>query len=216
MENQNPTPGDKPENGTQEKPAPGTPEKLETAHTEAPIAEATFPANSTPGSSSESFVPKTRHRLPHVRTMLILAIVLLLCIANFGSYFYGYNRGHSNANSVIASAEAAETSLQVPKGATIIEQCDPGKGTQYVLPSDIPHGPVYDVYNGKVIGVEYMIGKQDLANNVSYFNLPLFGKKYNHIDIGMLSQGHAGYPVPHYHVDIDMISRAASEAITCK
>lgn len=111
---------------------------------------------------------------------------------------------------------AAAASLGVPEGATIIEQCAPNRGTQFILPADIPHGPVYSVYQGKVIGLEYMIGKAELADNVNFYGLPLYNKMYDHLDIGLQSQGHAGFPEPHYHIDIHTDSRSASAAITCK
>jgi hypothetical protein len=182
----------------------------------APVAQAAFPAAAAVPSGPAPAPPATSKRAPHLKTTLIavLLIVLLGC-ASFGSYTYGYSRGRATSN-LSASTTAADSALQVPKGATIIEQCSVGRGTQYVLPSNIPHGPVFNVYNGKVIGLEYMIGKEDLASAMSFYNLPLYGKTYDHIDIGLLSQGHAGYPVPHYHVDIYNISRAESKAITCK
>src|SRR6185312_9331701 len=89
------------------------------------------------------------------------AAFLLLVLVALSASAYGLNQGHAR----LASTAAPETPTQVPQGATIISQCAVGRGTQYVLPSNIPHGPVFNVYQGKVIGLEYMIGVSDLAGN---------------------------------------------------
>ncbi len=203
-------------NSETEHQSPNPPVTVEEPHTEAPVAEATF--SKEPEQVSTVLPPsvKPRRQWLRMRNIFIAAVVLVVCLTNYGSYLYGYHRGSAKVNSAVASADATAANLQVPKGATIIEQCAVGRGTQYVLPSNIPHGPVFNVHNGKVIGLEYMIGKDDLASNKSFYDLPLYGKKYNHLNIGLLSEGHSGYSAPHYHVDLYTISRAASEAITCK
>jgi hypothetical protein len=141
--------------------------------------------------------------------------LLVLALALWAVYQYGYSRG-SVAQAGKNSSQQTAAALQVPKGATIISQCAKGRGTQYVLPSNIPHGPVFNVFDGKVIGIEYMISPDDLTEGNSFFDLPMYNQKYDHLDVGLLSKGHAGYPEPHYHVDLYTVSRAASQAITCK
>lgn len=185
---------------------------------ESPVIERSYPAaeppvQSGPENPSVPPAPPRKHRA----ALIWLAFVAIALIAggSYGSYALGYHRGRTDQTAATKLATTTNT-LEVPQGATIISQCAIGRGTQYVLPSDIPHGPVYNVYKGKVIGLEYMIGKDDLANNKSYLGLPLYGRAYDHIDVGLLSEGHAGYPEPHYHVDVYTISRAASAAITCK
>jgi hypothetical protein len=196
--------------------SPTNTEKLGPKQPVGEAVEVTFPNKPAEIDPAGSPTNNTQRRRQHVKLGFLGVIgLLLLGLIGYGSYAYGYSQGSSHQASV-NNASVAAASLQVPKGATIIEQCDAHKGTQYALPSDIPHGPVYNVYKGKVIGVEYMIGKQDLANDESFYNLPLFGQKYNHMNIGLLSEGHAGYPVPHYHVDIYTVSYAAEQAITCK
>jgi hypothetical protein len=157
----------------------------------------------------------SRPRLQVRRVGLLGGLLVLLLITGYCCYQYGKHYGESQPMATdVAITETQQ--LAVPLGATIIEQCAPGRGTQYILPIDIPHGPVYGVYQGKVIGLEYMIGKAELANNVNFYDLPLYDKIYNHMDIGLQSNGHAGFPVPHYHVDIHTDSSAASAAIKCK
>src|SRR6185503_10161756 len=175
-----------------------------------PAREVTFPA--PPVAEPASGPALAPARPPYFKLAAAVAAFLLLVLVALSAYAYGLSQGHAR----LASTAAPETPIQVPQGATVISQCAVGRGTQYVLPSNIPHGPVFNVYQGKVIGLEYMIGVSDLAGNTSFFDLPLYGKKYDHIDVGLLSQGHAGYPEPHYHVDVFNISRAASADITCK
>lgn len=146
---------------------------------------------------------------------MFIGVLAALLVTGYVCFNEGYHYGYSRLASSNTST-ALTHQLEVPLGATIIEQCAPGRGTQYILPADIPHGPVYGVYQGKVVGLEYMIGKAELAENENFYNLPLYDKIYNHMDIGLQSEGHAGFPVPHYHVDIHTDSSAASAAITCK
>lgn len=150
------------------------------------------------------------HRL---RNAILMALIIIIIASSTGAA--GYYYGRSKIQQPVATPAPAPD-LTVPADATILAQCAKGRGTQYALPKDIPLGPVYNVYQGKVIGLEFMIGRDDLLSaNKNYLNLPLFGQKYDHINIGLLSQGHAGYPVPHYHVDLFTIPDSVSKAITC-
>jgi hypothetical protein len=180
-----------------------------------PITEITFPAPLSEDEPDAPSTPKPTHPKRLVIVGLGVGVLALLVVTGYVSYTLGYSHG-GTAQVTAAAAETSAIPLRVPKGATVIEQCAKGRGTQYVLPSDIPHGPVYNVYQGKVIGIEYMVSDADVANKASFLGLPLDGKKYDHLDIGLESEGHAGFPVQHHHVDLYNISRTASEAITCK
>lgn len=162
-------------------------------------------------------VPPDKHnRKLLLRSVIACAVIIAITIFGMGGYSIGYSRGQTAQGQVDSRANALKIELKAPADATIISQCAKGRGTQYVLPKDIPQGPVYNVYKGKVIGLEFMIGKNDLLNAKSFLSLPLYGHSYDHIDVGLLSQGHAGYPEPHYHVDVYNVTPAESAAITCK
>lgn len=105
--------------------------------------------------------------------------------------------------------------ISLPADAVVIQACSDHRGKLYVKPSDIPVGPVYMVNNGKVIGVEFMLAKDDFLSGKSFKYLAGLGIKVDHVNIGLLSQGHEGYPVPHYHVDVYAISKAEEDAIIC-
>lgn len=116
----------------------------------------------------------------------------------------------------VAAPNVENKELAIPEGATVISECAKGRGKQYVLPKDIPQGPVYNVHNGKVTSIEYMLGQGDVLNNKDYLNLPLENVTYDHINIGLLSQGHSGFPEPHYHVDVFTIPHEEAIKITCE
>lgn len=108
--------------------------------------------------------------------------------------------------------------LKVPEGATVISECAKGRGKQFVLPENIPFGPVYNVHNGKVTSIEFMPAQEDFsaAAKKDFLDLKLGNVEYDHMNVGLLSKGHAGYPAPHYHIDVFTISRAESLKITCE
>jgi hypothetical protein len=172
-------------------------------------AVAKQPTNtSSTATADQSLQTKQPNKL--LRAALVIVLVLILLVASaFASYKFG-------KKSVKPTASASHaTTMAVPQGATIIEQCEPGLGTQYVLPKDIPNGPVYNVYQGKLIGMEYMVSAQSLQTlNTSINNLPLFAQTYDHVNIMSMS-AHAGFPEPHYQVDVMMVPKATSDKITC-
>jgi hypothetical protein len=144
---------------------------------------------------------------------LLLAGLGLLLIAAIGTG--GYLLGKHTAKPTTMSTTAQQTAMTVPKDATVIEQCSPGFGTQYVLPKDIPGGPVYNVYQGKLIGIEYMTALTTSTDpDLMLKDLPLYAQKYDHIDI-MTMPAHAGFPKPHYQVDVMMVPTSVSSKITC-
>lgn len=187
-----------------EAPVVTTPEVIPAA-VESPV-EQTKPA--------EQPKPPKPSKLP----MIVLAAVTLVLGLGLGFSVASLlqPKETKTASQLPAPQQTAEKKLTVPEGATVIAECAKGRGKQYVLPKDIPQGPVYNVYDGKVIGVEYMLGQQDVLSSKDYLNLPLQGVKYDHINIGLLSKGHSGYPDPHYHVDIFTISHEEAAKITCQ
>lgn len=172
-----------------------------------PLSEPDAPQN-TPETNPVMPPQQGRSRLK-LMVLIVLALVVLAGTA-VGSYMLGKHKAKPAASPTPATA-----SMTVPAGATIIEKCEPGLGTQYVLPKDIPGGPVYNVYQGKVIGIEYMTSITTVDKlDTMLENLPLYGQKYNHINI-MSMPAHSGFPTPHYQVDVMMVSDATAKKITC-
>ncbi len=105
--------------------------------------------------------------------------------------------------------------VTLPSGAVQIQACANNKGALYVKPEDIPVGPIYMVHKGKVIGIEFMLGKEDLLSGKSFKFLSGLEINVNHVNIGLLSAGHEGYTAPHYHVDLYLVDKTTESAITC-
>jgi len=163
-----------------------------------------------------SIPPPQKKQLP--RRLLACGVFCLLVglAAGFGIGHYAL-RPAANQPDASKTPVAQIKELEIPKNATVIAECAVGRGKQYVLPEDIPTGPVYNVWNNKVIGVEFMVGRDELlSENKTLVDLPLGGAVYDHINIGLLSQGHSGFPQPHYHVDLFTVPNAEAQQITCK
>ncbi len=204
-----------------ETPAVITPEVQSLASTPA-VSEPEVPTSTPPAATDVSdgpipeSMPTTTPTPPssdRSRLKLIMVAVLSLVVlaaASVGSYLVGKH----NAKTMTSTTNTT-TSMAIPAGATIIEKCAPGLGTQYVLPKNIPDGPVYNVYQGKVIGIEYMSDLATLSKIGTIIgNLPLYGQKYDHINI-MSMAAHSGYPTAHYQVDVMMVPDATAAKITC-
>lgn len=160
-------------------------------------------------------VSPTKSGMPKFLPMLVGAVVAIILIVGAGllAYHMGKNHGYTDGkNAETAAMTAAE--LKVPSGATMIAQCATGEGTQYVLPSDIPTGPIYNVWNGKVTGIEYMLAQSSIANSKTQ-NLPLQSQNFNHVDVMYEPTGHAGFTEPHYHVILSLIPYSQEQKITC-
>ncbi|MBI2021255.1 hypothetical protein HYS93_00010 [Candidatus Daviesbacteria bacterium] len=113
-----------------------------------------------------------------------------------------------------ANVESKE--LKLPSDASIIQKCANRRGTLYIRPSDIPVGPIYMVNQGKIIGIEFMLAQEEFIKGKNYDSLMAgLSMDVNHVNIGLLSHGHEGYPNPHYHVDIYNISPAEEKLIQC-
>lgn len=123
---------------------------------------------------------------------------------------------HEEATETDGQDGHSGSTLEVPDDAQVINECAARRGKQFVKPEDIPFGPVYGVWEDEITSVEYMLGKEDFLGGTDYNDVDLMGAEYDHMDVGLLSEGHAGYPEPHYHVDLFTISQEESEQITCE
>lgn len=173
----------------------------------------------TPASSQPTVAPaqvsEAKPSMPKLLPLLIgaVAAAVLIVVAGLLAYHMGKNHGYTDGkNAETAAMTSAE--LKVPAGATMIAQCATGEGTQYVLPSDIPTGPIYNVWNGKVTGIEYMLAQSSIAA-LKTQNLPLQSQNFNHVDVMYEPTGHAGFTEPHYHVVLSMIPYSEEQKITC-
>lgn len=75
-------------------------------------------------------------------------------------------------------------------------------GEHWANPKNLPFGPIYGVYKGKVVFTEVMIDQKLFAQGKGWRDVlkPLPGYKIDHVDIAFNPHGHEGYPIPHYDI----------------
>lgn len=171
-----------------------------------------------PASAPVAEPPSTPKKSSHHRLLWLILFLIVLAGCTAGAYVYGNNRGINGQKNATSSMvmKAANTPLKVPTGATIVSQCTAGEGTQYILPKNIPTGPIYNVWDNKVVGIEFMIGQNSLLTlNQDYYNLSLANGTFDHLDIVYEPVGHAGFTEAHDHFILSTISYAAEKKITC-
>lgn len=208
-----------------ETPQPTTPEEPPKFSTPSPSAQPPAPAEplspatpqppAMPQPASPVDVPAPQpHKKPWLRLVLIAVVALLVVVGIvYAAFAVGFSRGHTaGRNDQVAASEAI--AIKVPEHATMVAQCTAGAGTQYVMPSDIPQGPIYNVWNNKVTGIEFMLAQSKIAANKT-LDIALNSQKYDHIDVMYEAAGHAGFTEPHYHIVLSMISYKEEQKITC-
>ncbi len=110
---------------------------------------------------------------------------------------------------------AEEERFTLPTEAVQIQACADHSGALYVLPENIPMGPVYMVHEGDVIGVKYMIPREELINGDNFNHLAAEGMEVDHVNIGIVQDGHVGMNDPHYHVSLYTVSEEVEQNIVC-
>ncbi|MEE9201775.1 MAG: hypothetical protein V3U31_01090 [Dehalococcoidia bacterium] len=116
----------------------------------------------------------------------------------------------------VASAQAAP-GLTLPDGAECVGEAVPAMGDHCFRPQDMPIGPMYVVWQGKVIGLEYffapsLMGRVEIptpAGPVTFFqleNLDIFGQKVDHISVNYIYPGVGGFEDGIYAVHLWFIT----------
>jgi hypothetical protein len=114
---------------------------------EQPLIEKTFPLQPEPAPPPAAPPPDLRPRRHWLKPVL-LGLIVLVGLAGMlgGTYWFGYSHGKAALAKVDAAGQA--TALQVP-------------------------GPVFNVFNGKVIGIEYMISPMTCPKAIRFSTYPL-------------------------------------------
>ena len=149
--------------------------------------------------------------------VFVIALIIVAVVAALAAYQWGHKRGYTSgqaAGQASMTQQTEKSAVTVPSNATIVSSCTPGEGIQYAIPKDLPGGPFYNVWQNKVVGMEYMVGQTSLSKN-PISNLQTYGTAVNHIDVMYEAAGHAGFSEPHYHINLSMISYADEAKITC-
>lgn len=156
--------------------------------------------------------------------LLILAGIDILLVIGLLFFYQAYTsaivKGSQNTVRITTSKEPA-----LPTGAVKISECVPHMGEHWVDPKDLPAGPLYSVYQGKIMGIEYMFEADQIpGEEQAHMTLPEFQKfmknnkltfadfvKQNRMSFDLFnypyhsvtiewSAPHAGYAKPHYDI----------------
>ncbi len=178
-------------------------------------------SNMTPNLEQSSSTGPIAAGSPKGKTGIIVSLIIGIIVAT-ATGFGGYTYGKRQAKPV---STATDTALTLPQGATLVAQCVPGRGAQYALAKDIPAGPVYNVYKGQVIGLEFMIGDSKVMHNtltgtpmdmnMDDLGISLSNAKYDHFSMNVFPNGHAGFTEQHYMFDVYNVPKTVTDAITC-
>lgn len=102
----------------------------------------------------------------------------------------------------------------VPADALMVSPCIATMGEHWANLKNLPLGPIYGVWNGKLVFTEIMVSVKDLEKGFSYSNIrALPDHTIDHIDFAFEPNGHAGFPVPHYDLHAYYVSPAEEAAI---
>lgn len=171
-----------------------------------------------PDASTQLPVPPVpTAKKPTMWAKLIVAVIIMLLLLGgvaYGAYRWGNSRGYTNGKKAGTTTANAMAKISVPTNATMVAQCTEGEGTQYIAPSDIPQGPIYNVWKNKVTGIEYMLGASEIAAGKTQA-LTMMNQKYDHIDVMYEAAGHAGFTEPHYHIILSFLSYADEQKVKC-
>ena len=116
----------------------------------------------------------------------------------------------------------AAPKLTLPQGYIKASDVVPAMGEHWLNPEN-PTAPVYLIYEGEVIGIEYLWTEDILQEvpgppgttiKVLPSSLPV-GVTVDHFDVAWMTPGvHEGPPVDHWEVHIYFITQAEKAAIT--
>jgi hypothetical protein len=93
-------------------------------------------------------------------------------------------------------------------------------GEHWANPADLPTGPIYTVFNGRLISIEYMLAQADFAAGTNWLDRTFrYGDQplpIDHADIEFLPGGHEGFEVAHYDLHFHVVPHLEDRAITCR
>lgn len=107
--------------------------------------------------------------------------------------------------------------LVLPAGVVQITPAVPKMGEHWANPKDLPMGPIYGVYNGKLVFLEQMPSQEFFIKGESLVDLDgmrgLPSPSIVQTDIEFQKNGHEGYTVPHYDIHHYFITQKEQDAI---
>ena len=167
--------------------------------------------------SSVGVQPTNPKKPQNKRKVILVFVVFFLLLFFAGSLYSAYRYGKANER-VIIKAPAAKP-LNLPPQAVVLADCVVGRGKQYILPKDIPAGPIYDVVNNKVIAVEYSLNIGSIQSNPEYLSDAILNltRDYpvDHFSLAPVTPK-KGQPLSDFHLIMFIVSKAEAAKITCK
>jgi hypothetical protein len=107
-----------------------------------------------------------------------------------------------------------------PEGVVQITPCVPLMGEHWANPADLPMGPIFTVYEGRLMSIEYMPTQADLMDGKSWNDLTFryLGQQLpiDHVDVDFQPRGHEGLEVPHYDMHFFLVRHVEDREITCQ
>lgn len=147
-----------------------------------------------------------------LKIMVIFFVVLILLGAT-SVVSYAIGKRHHPATVV-----GAPKPINLPSEAIVTADCVIGRGKQYIIPKNIPVGPIYDVENSKVIAIEYVLGLRAVATNSDQFSDTLLRltRDYpvDHFSI-VPEQPKPGDTDQFIHLIMFIVSKDEANRITC-
>src|SRR3990167_8563123 len=104
-------------------------------------------------TSAQPSAPAPRKAKKFGSKFIIIFIVFVLSLGAAAAAGYQIGKGKKE----VVQPPAVKP-ISLPPEAIVTAECVPGRGKQYIIPKDIPQGPIYDVNGDKVIAIEYTIG----------------------------------------------------------
>lgn len=171
-----------------------------------------------PASMSSPVQSKAKTRILSKPILILWALLLVLLFA--ASTATAYVLGRRGQKVIIKPPDVLPITL--PPEAVVISECVPGHGKRYILPKDIPNGPIYNVKDSKVIAVEYIYKASELYTNPDRLSNTVvpFMKNYktDHFvtNLGKLKTGDLeevrNVPI---HLTMFVVPKSEAQKITC-
>jgi cytochrome c oxidase subunit 2 len=130
---------------------------------------------------------------------------------------------YSGGSGLVVGSDSVQ---DLPQGTVQLTPSIPGMGEHWANPDDMPLGPIYLLYKGEVIGVEFMYTQEMLTEvriptpqgEEIFSELANLEVKHaaDHLDVGFMPEGHAGFEVPHWDVHIYFVRHAEHLSITAE
>lgn len=170
----------------------------------------------TPDSPSGS-TPKKKSGSRLLLKGLVFALLGLTVLGGVAYAAFSYGKSQAPEKKVTA-VQVTTKPISLPPQAIVISECTAGRGKQYIIPKDIPQGPIYDVHNSKVIAIEYVMGVNALFKDSDSFSTAILSLAKNYpVDHFALVPGQPkkGDKDQYLHLIMFVVPKKEAAAIKC-